>query len=316
FFSSSFFWNQYGMTLRETRLSTVQDWKEKICEFAIQSDDNLASVLSKGFDVASIILKGSEHRNIQRALESLGINLSICMRSEKTKDPSIRTMMCGFIESVHLVLLQLTEERNQPRDSEETSEQTNQIPNFTQLLPMTVKEEPIDVSHSIPDSNKIFALSFTDDNMVFKTEEEYTLNDGIPHSVIMGDIRMDESPSEYNEAKKRKRQSRSVAKPLKFTESNEDCDRDSYPSVKKSRPESKTEIRPGRPSKIGRPLKNDTELNCPDCEYRSRSVYGSIIFDANMIPLLHWPVSLCSVNVEMNLFRTDIVVGALSLNAL
>ncbi|GMT03022.1 hypothetical protein PENTCL1PPCAC_25196, partial [Pristionchus entomophagus] len=86
-----------GMTPREQRLSIVEGWKRKICEFAIQSDDTLAPVISKGFDAVSTILKGSRLDVIHRALESLDLELDLYKRSENSKELSIRSMMVGFM---------------------------------------------------------------------------------------------------------------------------------------------------------------------------------------------------------------------------
>ncbi|GMR57207.1 hypothetical protein PMAYCL1PPCAC_27402, partial [Pristionchus mayeri] len=47
------------------------EWKRKICEFSLRSDDPLISVISKGFDSIIRILKNSEHCHIRRALGSL-----------------------------------------------------------------------------------------------------------------------------------------------------------------------------------------------------------------------------------------------------
>ncbi|GMT02542.1 hypothetical protein PENTCL1PPCAC_24716, partial [Pristionchus entomophagus] len=133
----------------------LRTYSLQICEFAIVSDDTLVNVISKGVDVASKILKGSEHRNIQRALEYLDIELSIAMLSEKAKEPSLRSMMLGLIESVHLTLLHLTEEKSQSNSSEETLKQADQIPNLIPSFPLEPKEEPIDISQSHLDLNQV-----------------------------------------------------------------------------------------------------------------------------------------------------------------
>ncbi|GMS91459.1 hypothetical protein PENTCL1PPCAC_13634, partial [Pristionchus entomophagus] len=95
------------MTHSEAALSVVEEWKSKTCEFAIQSDDTLVSLISKGFDVISAIHKTSKHSNIKRTLESLDIELSIYLRSENIKDPSFRTLIYGFVESFRLTLQHL-----------------------------------------------------------------------------------------------------------------------------------------------------------------------------------------------------------------
>ncbi|GMS88810.1 hypothetical protein PENTCL1PPCAC_10985, partial [Pristionchus entomophagus] len=77
---------------------------------------------------------------------------------EKKRDPSIRSMMGGLIESVHLVLLHLTEERRQSKSSEEESAiQTDQF--FAAPSLMEPNEEPIDVFKSLPNGNETSALA-------------------------------------------------------------------------------------------------------------------------------------------------------------
>ncbi|GMS86092.1 hypothetical protein PENTCL1PPCAC_8267, partial [Pristionchus entomophagus] len=145
-------------------------------------------------------------QHIQRALESLDIELSMVMRIEKTKDPSIRSMMCGLIESVHLVLLQLTEERNKSKVSEDASKQAVEIPILTTYPLVEPKEEPVDVS--IPDYNEmsaIYAPTFVDDDMRIKEEEISNVDDTpllVPTSLIdPKEEAIDEFQSipEYNE---------------------------------------------------------------------------------------------------------------------
>ncbi|GMS97694.1 hypothetical protein PENTCL1PPCAC_19869, partial [Pristionchus entomophagus] len=58
------------------RLSIVERWRGKTCEFSIQSEDDLVSLISKEFDVLSAILGKSKQCYIQRALGALGIAIS------------------------------------------------------------------------------------------------------------------------------------------------------------------------------------------------------------------------------------------------
>ncbi|GMR50603.1 hypothetical protein PMAYCL1PPCAC_20798, partial [Pristionchus mayeri] len=94
----------------ETPLATVEDWTRKTFEFSNQSTDLLAPVFSRTFDSMSIILKDAEPFLIQRSLRSLDFELSNCFQFEDSEEPSIRYLMFGVIESLHLTLAHLTDE--------------------------------------------------------------------------------------------------------------------------------------------------------------------------------------------------------------
>ncbi|GMS91213.1 hypothetical protein PENTCL1PPCAC_13388, partial [Pristionchus entomophagus] len=130
-------------------LEVIEEWKRQTCEFAIQSDDNLVSLISKSLDAMTTIHNTSTDRNIRRTLDALDIERSLFLRSEKTKEPSIRSLMYGIIESLHLTLLHLTSERNHSKYSEEILKPANEIPVSTPL-PLEPKEEPIDQFDAIP----------------------------------------------------------------------------------------------------------------------------------------------------------------------
>ncbi|GMS80857.1 hypothetical protein PENTCL1PPCAC_3032, partial [Pristionchus entomophagus] len=126
------------MAVRETRLSTVEGWKTQ---------------------------------HIQRSLEALDIELSIFRRSEKNKEPSVRSLTYGLMESLHLALLQLTEEGSLAKYSEDASKQTHQIPIFAPFPLIEPKEEPIDIDQSIPYYNEMSSMVFIGDDTTIKEEE-------------------------------------------------------------------------------------------------------------------------------------------------
>ncbi|GMR38117.1 hypothetical protein PMAYCL1PPCAC_08312, partial [Pristionchus mayeri] len=96
----------------ETPLSIVAEWKRKACDFSEESTDSLVSVFSKCFEAGSAVLKKSDPCHIQRALASPDSEREICLRFEETNDPTIRFLMFGLIESLHLVLSHLTDKRS------------------------------------------------------------------------------------------------------------------------------------------------------------------------------------------------------------
>ncbi|GMS83285.1 hypothetical protein PENTCL1PPCAC_5460, partial [Pristionchus entomophagus] len=146
-------------TLRETRLSTVEDLKKKITDFSFKSDDVLVSVISKAFDVSHMIMKGSNDSRIITALKSLASERSLCFQDENFIDPSLRSMTYGFLESFQLTLLHLYEEKNQKKESSEISTQTDEairinvmtMTDFADGLVSTGNEE-MEKDHSSTDS--------------------------------------------------------------------------------------------------------------------------------------------------------------------
>ncbi|GMR44061.1 hypothetical protein PMAYCL1PPCAC_14258, partial [Pristionchus mayeri] len=88
--------------------STIKEWKKKCVEFSDQSTDALVSVISKGFDAMFNIVKNSELSHIRRALRALHFERSLSFRDENIEELSLRSLMYGVIESIHLVLLHLT----------------------------------------------------------------------------------------------------------------------------------------------------------------------------------------------------------------
>ncbi|GMR55249.1 hypothetical protein PMAYCL1PPCAC_25444, partial [Pristionchus mayeri] len=72
---------------------TIKEWKKKIREFSNKSNDEMVTVISRMFDVMSLILKNSEPGRIKRALTSLDFERVNCLKLEKSNELSIRSLM-------------------------------------------------------------------------------------------------------------------------------------------------------------------------------------------------------------------------------
>ncbi|GMR35237.1 hypothetical protein PMAYCL1PPCAC_05433 [Pristionchus mayeri] len=94
----------------ESPLSTVEEWKIKTCQFSNHSTEALAALFSRTFEGMSTVLRNPDHCHIQRALASIEFELSNSLRFEETGELSIRSLMFGLIESLHLTLTHLTED--------------------------------------------------------------------------------------------------------------------------------------------------------------------------------------------------------------
>ncbi|GMR43801.1 hypothetical protein PMAYCL1PPCAC_13996, partial [Pristionchus mayeri] len=68
-----------------------------------------------------VILKNCGHCHTMRALASLELERNHCMRYENEKEISIRSLVYGVIESLHMTLLHLIEKKNQEKSSVENS---------------------------------------------------------------------------------------------------------------------------------------------------------------------------------------------------
>ncbi|GMS87884.1 hypothetical protein PENTCL1PPCAC_10059, partial [Pristionchus entomophagus] len=125
----------------QASLAIVEGWRRK---FFYPSNDVLHSAMLKGYDSAAVILSPtSNHNRIQLALRTLDSERKISMEYEDSNADPIRLMTYGFMESVHLVLLHLTEKnhslqahidslnaqiaRNVPKSVVEQETQTDQI---------------------------------------------------------------------------------------------------------------------------------------------------------------------------------------------
>ncbi|GMR43739.1 hypothetical protein PMAYCL1PPCAC_13934 [Pristionchus mayeri] len=98
------------MASAETPLSIVVEWMNKAFDFS-DNDNSLNDIFLSLLDVLSAILKDSGTSAIQRALASLDSKRSICLRLEEDKDDSIRSLMYGLLECIHLTILYLTGHR-------------------------------------------------------------------------------------------------------------------------------------------------------------------------------------------------------------
>ncbi|GMS90776.1 hypothetical protein PENTCL1PPCAC_12951, partial [Pristionchus entomophagus] len=140
------------MNQSNAALSTIEGWKRKTCEYYIQSDDALVPLISKAFDTMSEIHKPSKHSQIQRTLDSLDLELSLYRRSEDTKEPSLRPLIYGIMESLHLTLRRVS------------------IPSSPPSLFVEPKEEPIDEPEPISIDNPRSKSGFIGND--FLKEEE------------------------------------------------------------------------------------------------------------------------------------------------
>ncbi|GMR43771.1 hypothetical protein PMAYCL1PPCAC_13966, partial [Pristionchus mayeri] len=86
-------------------------------KFASRSTDVLVPITSRLFDALSLILKSSDLPHIRSALTSVNFDRKKYLRFEKTDEPSIRLLMHGLIESLHLTLNHLTEGRTESYES-------------------------------------------------------------------------------------------------------------------------------------------------------------------------------------------------------
>ncbi|GMR43350.1 hypothetical protein PMAYCL1PPCAC_13545, partial [Pristionchus mayeri] len=89
---------------------------------------------------------------ILRSLGSLDIGRRHSFGFENAEEFSIRTLIYGLIECLHMTLLQLIEKKNQEKSSEELSiteeTTTEEIPPFSQQQPSMVIEDHVGISHS------------------------------------------------------------------------------------------------------------------------------------------------------------------------
>ncbi|GMR31292.1 hypothetical protein PMAYCL1PPCAC_01487 [Pristionchus mayeri] len=171
----------------ERSVATIEEWKRKSCEFSNGSADPLASVIYKGFELMLMIVKNFEHNHIVRALGSFDFERTQSLRFDGVEEFSIRSLMYGVIESVHLTLQHLAEKKYQTSHSKEAStdkcdiETSSQNLNLSFLLLKEPKEEPLEMEQKdepidVPLSDgslKLFSSDFIGDGI----KEEEMLND-------------------------------------------------------------------------------------------------------------------------------------------
>ncbi|GMR31303.1 hypothetical protein PMAYCL1PPCAC_01498, partial [Pristionchus mayeri] len=107
------------MDVYEKSVTTIEEWKIKSCQFSNRSADPLASVIYKGFESILMIIKNFEHSHIMRALGSLERERSHFQSFSNFREFSIRSLMYGMMESIHLILQQLTEKSDKSSKSSE-----------------------------------------------------------------------------------------------------------------------------------------------------------------------------------------------------
>ncbi|GMR43783.1 hypothetical protein PMAYCL1PPCAC_13978, partial [Pristionchus mayeri] len=130
-------------------LLIVEQWKRKANDFSIHSNDSLFSICLKAFDVMSRILESAHYSHIKLALDILKSEYSNCLHLENTSELSIRLVMFGIIESLHLTFVHLMEKRVEMMTSKELSKRANEINNLAQPLLAQSDADPFDVSHSV-----------------------------------------------------------------------------------------------------------------------------------------------------------------------
>ncbi|GMR31299.1 hypothetical protein PMAYCL1PPCAC_01494, partial [Pristionchus mayeri] len=177
----------------EKVVSTIEEWKKKCVEYSNQSIDALVNVISRCFDSMFVIFKNADISHIRRALRTLDFERSQSFEDENIAEISIRSLMYGVMESIHLTFLHLTEKMNRSKTEEEISNEENHlptstvsidnshmdsthsinqlstIPNFTTNLQSKMKDEPVKSSQSIPEENKKSAMEVF--RQVIKQEE-------------------------------------------------------------------------------------------------------------------------------------------------
>ncbi|GMR43773.1 hypothetical protein PMAYCL1PPCAC_13968, partial [Pristionchus mayeri] len=100
------------------------------------------------FDVMSLILESAHHSHIKLALNILKSEYCNCLHLENTTELSIRLVMFGIIESLHLTLVHFMEKRADHMPSKELPKRPNEIANSSAVLLLEPKEEPLDYSYS------------------------------------------------------------------------------------------------------------------------------------------------------------------------
>ncbi|GMS83589.1 hypothetical protein PENTCL1PPCAC_5764 [Pristionchus entomophagus] len=108
--------------MTRSEVALVEDFRRKSCQIFHQTNDGFHSLMMKGFDSMGLIFSQNADRNqIQRALRTLDSERKISVEYEDSNADSVRLMMYGFIEAVHLTLRHLTQKNDEEKE------------NFTQL---------------------------------------------------------------------------------------------------------------------------------------------------------------------------------------
>ncbi|GMS87112.1 hypothetical protein PENTCL1PPCAC_9287 [Pristionchus entomophagus] len=113
------------MELPKTILSIVEEWKRR-CEKSGQSTDPLISMMNEGFKAMEIILKkDSSYKDIVRALACFDCERALSLKNDTVKIGDTRDLVYGFGECLHMVLSQLTRERNEVKEAGQSLTQVN-----------------------------------------------------------------------------------------------------------------------------------------------------------------------------------------------
>ncbi|GMR43756.1 hypothetical protein PMAYCL1PPCAC_13951, partial [Pristionchus mayeri] len=102
-------------------------------DFSSQLNDYLVPICLKAFDVMYLILNSDLKKNIVRTLSALKREYSTCLSFENTDELTIRYIMFGIIDSLHLTLLHMTGKRS-GTISNESSKGKNKTSNSTLRL--------------------------------------------------------------------------------------------------------------------------------------------------------------------------------------
>ncbi|GMR43787.1 hypothetical protein PMAYCL1PPCAC_13982, partial [Pristionchus mayeri] len=130
----------------DTVRSTISEWSKRSSNFPEKLTEPLVSLFSRANETMLSIVTNIELRHILRSFGSLDSELSNYLKFENTDELSIRSLMYGVIQCVHLTLLHLIEKKNKTNSSEEVSvpeeRSTEELHTSTQLLlSKTIEDE-------------------------------------------------------------------------------------------------------------------------------------------------------------------------------
>ncbi|GMR37667.1 hypothetical protein PMAYCL1PPCAC_07862 [Pristionchus mayeri] len=186
------------MTQVESPLSIIKGWQNKSLEFNTQSKDRLLPLMTKTFETMSDLLSGEfDREDVLLALLNLDSQRANTMRFESKNTDAIRTLVFGLIQSLQLILLDLTEKGSSseipskcstmdectqtevndedssgtsyfPLPSSSADSDCNQVPPFTILIPKEENIETINFNYNEANNFQI------NDYAQFKDEEPTT----------------------------------------------------------------------------------------------------------------------------------------------
>ncbi|GMR43808.1 hypothetical protein PMAYCL1PPCAC_14003, partial [Pristionchus mayeri] len=228
-------------------------------DFSVRENDTLNGLFMKIFDMNSVILKNSENRITQRALENLNGKRSKYQRFENTNEKSIRSVMYGIIESLHLTIVHLLEQEDPSETSISIVEQWKRKARLTNLVTYcsSVKTKfffssQLNIRYvmfGVIESLHLTLLHLMDEtNVTILTNQSSKQSEEInnpsllvprpiedPFDVSHSIPHFDEDSSMNAELKKIKKQSKTSCKPIEYVEIS---DEDDEPFMKISKSES------------------------------------------------------------------------------